>query len=184
MFKQLCTITEFTKAEADKSFASCTHYLQLNLIFQLIWIILFLVKRLKWTAKSFTLPDFSLKWSRKPRRDKDARRHICFTPQLPTLSSLQHLLAYMCDYQTLLMSSNRFSFFKCSLLPGVELSTCASTDIMSPFSPCTNRVSNTLTIHATRTRCGEQQDKEAAAVHFNINIPVHALNMAHFAART
>lgn len=143
-----------------------------------------LVKGLELTAKSFTLPDFFLKWSGKPRRDKDARRHICFTPQLPTLSSLQHLLAYVCDYQTLLMSSNLFSSFKCSLLPGVELNTCASIDIMSPFSPCTNRVSNASTIHTTRTQCGERQDKKAAAVHLSINISVHALNMAHLTACT
>lgn len=146
MFNQLCIITVFTKAEADKTFASCTHQLRLNLIFQLIQIILFPVKRLELTAKSFTLPNFSLKWSGKPRRDKDARRHICFTLQLLTLSSAQHRLAYMCNYQALLMSSNLFSFFKCSLLPGAEFNTCASIDIMSPFSPCTNRVSNTLTI--------------------------------------
>lgn len=133
-------------------------------------------------------PAFLFKWSGKPRRHKDARRHLCFTLTLQTLSSLQHLLAYGCDYHNLSTSSNLFSFFKCSLLPGVELNACASIDIMSPLSPCTNRVSNTLTVYATRTRCSDKirtlHLRLHTVVHLTMNICVHVLNGAYFTACT
>lgn len=156
--------------------------------FQLIWTILFLVKGPGLTAYSFILLDFSLIWSGKPRRHKDARRHLCFTLTLQTLSSLQHLLAYGCDYHNLSTSSNLFSFFKCSLLPGVELNACASIDIMSPLSPCTNRVSNTLTVYATRTPCSDKirtlHLRLHTVVHLTVNVCVHVLNGAYFTACT
>lgn len=73
-----------------------------------------------------------------------AQRHLYFTPKLQTFSSLQHLLAYRCNCHNQLKISDL-------LLPGVKLNACASIDIMSPLSPCTNRVSNALTVCATQS---------------------------------
>lgn len=106
-------------------------------------------------------------------RQKDTRRHLCFTPKLQTLSPLQHLLAYGYDYHNLPTSSNLFSFLKCSMSPGVELNACASIDIMSPLSPCTNRVSNTLTVCATRTQSSKWQDKSMASAPAYSSTPPH-----------
>lgn len=73
-----------------------------------------------------------------------AQRHLYFTPKLQTFSSLQHLLAYRCNCHNQLKISDL-------LLPGVKLNACASIDIMSPLSPCTNRVPNALTVCATQS---------------------------------
>lgn len=102
----------------------------------------------------------------KAQRHKDARRHLYFTPKLQTFSSLQHLLAYGWDYYNQPKISNL-------LLPGVELNACASIDIMSPLSPCTNRVSNALTVCATQTQCSEWQDKNTASAPAYSSTPQH-----------
>lgn len=52
-----------------------------------------------------------------------------------------------------------FQFFKCSLLPGGELSDSASIDIMSPLNPYVNRMSNTFTTQAKQVSSWSWQDK-------------------------
>lgn len=54
---------------------------------------------------------------------------------------------------------DRFSVFKCSLLPGGELSDSASIDIMSPLNPYVNRMSNTFTTRAKQVSSWSWQDK-------------------------
>lgn len=166
----------YYKARSRQVFCILYVLVTVQHFFQLIWTILCLVGGPGLIAYSFTLPDFSLKRSGKPR---DTRRHLYFTPKLQTFSSLQHLLAYRCNCHNQLKISDL-------LLPGVKLNVCASIDIMSPLSPCTNRASNALTVCATQTQCSEWQDKNTASApaYSSMNICVHALNTVYFTAYT